>query len=198
MDSCDLGIIWYIKKTSEISENVSNVKLQRFSRLFPFKPQMNSRFSIRTSRFLSLQRKLLIAGHSTFWPRMPRPLPNAIAIRSSASTQAKSVAINRTKGRCQLSDYPDSQMTRWTGDRHGLGHGHRDWQWVRWLSGSCTSYVSRTKASVSFNVRRMAWHERNADASFADQLLGHVGRHCWTWLDSALRGGGRGQRNAKS
>lgn len=48
----------------------------------------------------------------------------------------------------------------------------------------------KATASVSFNVRHMARHERNADASFADQFQNRTGH--WT------REEGRDKRNAES
>lgn len=95
---------------------------------------------------------------------MPKPNP-----------KPKPFAINRTKSRCQLSDYPDS-LSDDCGQEEvlGLAVGQVAERELDKLS------ITNEKRVYRFNVRHMA---RNADASFADQP---------EQLDSGVK------RNAKS
>lgn len=94
------------------------------------------------------------------------------------------VAINRTKSRCQLSDYP--RLSDDCGQAHAQAQGRSQRRQqgrggVRWLD-KLSITAKKATASVSFNVRHMARHERNADASFADQFqnrTGHWPRQGW-------------------
>lgn len=66
------------------------------------------------------------------------------------------------------------------------------------MAGHVTISITAAKAtaSVSFNVRHMARHERNADASFADQFPNRTGH--WTRFGRKWEGGVGDKRNVES
>lgn len=107
------------------------------------------------------------------------------------------VAIN-TKSRCQLSDYP--RLSDDCGQAHaqpvgGREQGRGGGQVAEHVTISITA--AKATASVSLNVRHMARHERNADASFADQFPNRTGH--WTRFGRKWEGeGGEDKRNVES